>query len=207
MTARLNCRMTTHIRHEPVAPTRTRQLTSGGTIDAQRHDGHQTVCAGRSVLAVTTSAGSRVAPGNRAIRVPAGTVHARQAHGELDLHLVGLPAADRRTLAEPGRQVGASGHMLSRLFRSELGMTFPQWRTQLRLRHALVLPAERESVTAVAHRCGWSSASAFIDVFRRTFVPCTGLPPDRLTAIDRSAVRSEEEGVLESAPRVRRPGR
>jgi AraC-like DNA-binding protein len=24
-------------------------------------------------------------------------------------------------------------------------------------------------VTTVAHRCGWSSASAFIDVFRRSF--------------------------------------
>ncbi len=48
-------------------------------------------------------------------------------------------------------------------------MTFPQWRTQLRLQHALVLLAEGHPVTAVAHRCGWSSASTFIDVFRRTF--------------------------------------
>ncbi|WP_426502444.1 helix-turn-helix domain-containing protein [Dactylosporangium sp. McL0621] len=48
-------------------------------------------------------------------------------------------------------------------------MTFPQWRTQLRLYHALVLLAEHTPVTVVAHRCGWSSASAFIDVFRRAF--------------------------------------
>lgn len=77
--------------------------------------------------------------------------------------------ADRRTLAELGREVGASDRTLSRLFRADLGMTFPQWRTQLRLHHALVLLAENTPVTAVAHQCGWSSASAFIDVFRRAF--------------------------------------
>ncbi|TYC66634.1 AraC family transcriptional regulator [Streptomyces sp. CB01881] len=236
----------TQIRHEPVAPTRVQRLAPGGAIDAHRHDDHQIVYAGRGVLAVTTGAGSWVAPGTRAIWVPAGVVHAHRAHGELDLHLVGLPAtdnplgldaptvlavgpllreliiaythapgddsperarlravlldqvraspqeplhlpapaspllralsgilqadpADGRTLAELGREVGASDRTLSRLFRSDLGMTFPQWRTQLRLQHALVLLAEHQPVTTVAHRCGWSSASAFIDVFRRTF--------------------------------------
>ncbi|WP_238154993.1 helix-turn-helix domain-containing protein [Kribbella soli] len=48
-------------------------------------------------------------------------------------------------------------------------MTFPQWRTQLRLHEALRLLAERESVTRVAHRTGWASTSAFIDTFRRAF--------------------------------------
>ncbi|GAU65865.1 putative AraC family transcriptional regulator [Streptomyces sp. NBRC 110611] len=244
----------TKIRHTAVAPTRTQRLASGGAVDAHRHDDHQIVYAGRGVLTVTTSAGSWIAPGARAIWVPAGTVHAHQAHGELDLHLVGLPAtdnplgleaptvlavgpllrelivaytrapgddspersrlravlldqlrvspqqplhlpmpassplralceilqadpADGRTLAELGRQVGASDRTLSRLFRSDLGMTFPQWRTQLRLQYALVLLAEEESVTAVAHRCGWSSASAFIDVFRRTFGHTPGSHP------------------------------
>jgi AraC-like DNA-binding protein/mannose-6-phosphate isomerase-like protein (cupin superfamily) len=76
---------------------------------------------------------------------------------------------DRRTLAELGHAVGASDRSLSRLFRQDLGMTFPQWRTQLRLHRALVLLAERTPVTTVAHQCGWSSASAFIDVFRRSF--------------------------------------
>ncbi|WP_407548417.1 helix-turn-helix transcriptional regulator [Streptomyces sp. Pv4-95] len=234
------------IRHEPIAPTHTRQLAPGAAIDAHRHDDHQIVYAGRGVLAVTTSAGSWVAPGTRAIWVPAGTVHAHKAHGELDLHVVGLPRsenplgldtptvlavspllrelilahtrtpdddsperarlravmldqlraspqqplhlptptapqlkalreilhadpADNRTLAALGREVGASDRTLSRLVRSDVGMTFPQWRTQLRLHHALVLLAEHTPVTTVAHLCGWSSASAFIDVFRRTF--------------------------------------
>ncbi|WP_433350600.1 AraC family transcriptional regulator [Micromonospora sp. CA-111912] len=234
------------VRHEPVAPTRTQQLTPGTAIDAHRHDDHQIVYASRGVLAITTSAGSWVAPATRAIWVPAGAVHAHQAHGELELHLVGLPKsdnplgldtptvlavspllrelilahtrisddgsperarlravlldqlraspqqplhlpsptapqlqalckilradpADDRTLTELGREIGASNRTLSRLFRSDLGMTFPQWRTQLRLHHALVLLAENTPVTTVAHHCGWSSASAFIDVFHRAF--------------------------------------
>lgn len=248
--------MMTDIRHDPVAPTRTRRLAPGGSIDAHRHDDHQIVYAGRGVLTVTTDAGSWVAPGTRAIWVPAGVVHAHRAYGELDLHLVGLPVTenplgldaptvlavspllrelliaytraetdgesperarlravlldqlrasdaqqplhlptpatpllralcailqadpgDRRTLAELGRQVGASDRTLSRLFRGDLGMTFPQWRTQLRLHHALILLTGRTPVTAVAHRCGWSSTSAFIEVFRRTFGHTPGSHP------------------------------
>ncbi|MFD0477731.1 helix-turn-helix transcriptional regulator [Nonomuraea thailandensis] len=84
--------------------------------------------------------------------------------------------ADNSTLARLAAMAGTSDRTLARLFRAELGMTFPQWRTQLRLHHALLLLAEGTPVTAVAHRCGWASASAFIDVFRRAF----GYTPGRL---------------------------
>lgn len=77
--------------------------------------------------------------------------------------------ADPRTLGELAAGGGAGERTLSRLFRRELGMTFPQWRTQLRLYHALRMLADGDPVTAVAHRCGWASTSAFIDVFRRSF--------------------------------------
>ncbi|MEV0442396.1 helix-turn-helix transcriptional regulator [Streptomyces spectabilis] len=77
--------------------------------------------------------------------------------------------ADPRTLARLGAVTGVGERTLSRLFRSELGMTFPQWRTQSRLYHALRMLGDGVPVTAVAHRCGWSSTSAFIDVFRRSF--------------------------------------
>ncbi|NGN70098.1 AraC family transcriptional regulator [Streptomyces sp. A7024] len=78
-----------------------------------------------------------------------------------------LDADPARSLPEVAAAAGASGRTLSRLCRDELGMTFPQWRTQVRLHLALRLLAEGESVTAVAMRCGWSTPSAFVDVFRR----------------------------------------
>jgi AraC-like DNA-binding protein len=73
------------------------------------------------------------------------------------------------TLQQIGDRVGVGQRTLSRLFSDELSMTFPQWRTQVRLRHALVLLAERRDVTSVAAECGWATPSAFIDTYRRAF--------------------------------------
>ncbi|MEU6371087.1 helix-turn-helix transcriptional regulator [Streptomyces sp. NPDC046931] len=242
------------IRHTPVAPTRTQRLPSGGEIDAHRHDDHQIAYASQGTIAVTTDAGSWIAPATRAIWIPAGTVHHHQAHGDLDLHLVGLPTtenplgldkpavlavnpllreliiaytrtpednspphlrlravlldqlktspeqplhlptptdpllrelhdilranpADNRSLDTLGRQIGASARTLSRHLRDDLGLTYLQWRTQIRLHQALILLADHTPVTTVAHRCGWSSASTFINVFRRTFGHTPGSQP------------------------------
>lgn len=77
--------------------------------------------------------------------------------------------ADERTLVEFGTAVGASERTLSRLFRQEAGMSFPQWRTQFRLQHALILLADGAPVTTTALACGWSNPSAFIETFRRAF--------------------------------------
>jgi AraC-like DNA-binding protein len=77
--------------------------------------------------------------------------------------------ADRRTLAELGAAVGASERTLSRLFRRETGMSFPQWRTQLRLHHSLVLLSAGPLVTTVANACGYDNPSAFIEAFRQAF--------------------------------------
>jgi AraC-like DNA-binding protein len=73
------------------------------------------------------------------------------------------------TLQQIGSRIGVSQRTLSRLFSDELSMTFPQWRTQLRLQHALMLLAERNDVTSVALECGWATPSAFIDTYRRAF--------------------------------------
>jgi AraC-like DNA-binding protein len=86
--------------------------------------------------------------------------------------------ADERTLAEFGLAVGASERTLSRLFRRQAGMSFPQWRTQFRLQHALVLLADGTPVTTTALACGWSNPSAFIETFRRAF----GTTPGRFYA-------------------------
>ena len=110
-----------------------------------------------------------------------------------DDRLVGIAAvlsddpSDPRTLAQFGREVGASERTLSRLFRRETGMSFPQWRAQLRLQHAQLLLAAGEPVTATAHACGYRSTSAFIDAFRTAF----GSTPGQrgLEAATRSASR------------------
>jgi len=73
--------------------------------------------------------------------------------------------ADNTSLAELGRAAGASARTLSRLFRTELGMTFYEWRTQLRVYHALVLLADGHDTTRVAHACGWANPSGFIAAF------------------------------------------
>jgi AraC-like DNA-binding protein len=233
------------IRHA-VAPTRQQVLDRGSGIDRHRHDDPQLVYAARGLLAVTTPAGSWVAPMTRAIWVPSGVDHEHVAYGRVELNLVGVsrdvdplgvdqPAtlhvspllrelireyasaphetgsmrgrlwtvlldqlsaaphgdgalrvptspllgaiaaafradpADRRTLRQFGYEVGASERTLSRMFRAEVGTTFPRWRTRLRLHHALSLLAEDIPVTVVAHRCGWASASAFISVFRQEY--------------------------------------
>jgi AraC-like DNA-binding protein len=82
--------------------------------------------------------------------------------------LAGDPGGNR-TLAELGRAVGAGERTLSRLFRAETGMTFPQWRAQLRLHHSLTLLASGLSVTTTAITCGYSTPSAFTAAFHATF--------------------------------------
>ncbi|MFC4534453.1 AraC family transcriptional regulator [Sphaerisporangium dianthi] len=73
--------------------------------------------------------------------------------------------ADNTSLAELGKTIGASPRTLSRLFRDELGMTFYEWRTQLRVYHALVLLADGHDITRTAYACGWANPSGFIAAF------------------------------------------
>jgi AraC-like DNA-binding protein len=88
-----------------------------------------------------------------------------------------LRAAGRALAADPvGGTVGAaaaaagtSARTLSRLVRERLGLTFPQWRTRLRLAQSLLLLADGVPVTATAHRCGWRNASGYTAAFRAVF--------------------------------------
>ncbi|MFI9649291.1 AraC family transcriptional regulator [Streptomyces sp. NPDC052040] len=69
------------------------------------------------------------------------------------------------TLATLGHRVGASERTLSRLFRTDLGMSFHRWRTVLRIHHALAHLTSGWSVTDTAIACGWSNPSSFIEAF------------------------------------------
>jgi AraC-like DNA-binding protein len=86
--------------------------------------------------------------------------------------------SDSTSLAGLGQAAGASARTLSRLFRDELGMTFYQWRTQLRIYHALVLLADGHDTTRVAHACGWANPSGFI----AAFTSIVGTTPGRYRA-------------------------
>jgi AraC-like DNA-binding protein len=97
--------------------------------------------------------------------------------------------ADSATLTELGRGVGASERTLSRLFRAELGMTFYQWRTLLRVQHALVYMAQRRSVTETALLCGWANSTSFIEAFTAII----GQTPGRYQGVLRVARSSDSD--------------
>lgn len=79
--------------------------------------------------------------------------------------LLHVDPASSATLAELGHRAGASERTLSRLFGSELSMSFHQWRTLLRIQRALIELSDGASVTATAIRLGWSNPGSFIDAF------------------------------------------
>lgn len=83
--------------------------------------------------------------------------------------------ADERRLEDWAGQTGASPRTLARLFRAELGMSFGQWRQQMRLAQAAALVAKGKPLAAVADALGYASPSAFSAMFKRAF----GMPPSR----------------------------
>ena len=76
---------------------------------------------------------------------------------------------DRSSIAALARRAGASPRTLERLFLAETGMPIGDWRRRVRLLHAVRRLAEGESVRNVATESGYSSVSAFVAVFRKTF--------------------------------------
>jgi AraC-like DNA-binding protein/mannose-6-phosphate isomerase-like protein (cupin superfamily) len=76
--------------------------------------------------------------------------------------------ADERSLEAWAPRVGASPRTLARLFVNETGLTFAEWRRQMRLLEAIDRLGKGQTVTRVALDLGYESPSAFIAMFRRT---------------------------------------
>jgi AraC-like DNA-binding protein len=74
--------------------------------------------------------------------------------------------ADSRSLSELSQALGMSARTAERLFRSELGITFREWRCNLRLVIALERLGAGDSVTNVAPDLGYEDVSAFIAMFK-----------------------------------------
>ena len=223
-----------------------KDFPAGSTIPPHTHRRAQLTWAADGVMTVTAADGTWVVPPNRALWIPAGTVHsirmsravamralfveprlARSVAGtckvvlmtgllrELVLDAVHAPLDDGRNgrtrhvealildeirtldaqplhlpmphdkrlrvvcealVQEPGREetleqwsqtAGASSRTLARLFASETGMRFVDWRQQARLAAALVQLAEGAKVSSVARSLGYGSVSAFSAMFRR----------------------------------------
>lgn len=83
--------------------------------------------------------------------------------------------SERSTLAQWAADVGASERTLARLFREELGTSYPQWRQQAVLAHALPMLARGMPVSHVAAASGYASDSAFTAMFKAAM----GQPPSR----------------------------
>ncbi|MDC8759154.1 AraC family transcriptional regulator [Janthinobacterium fluminis] len=81
-----------------------------------------------------------------------------------------------RTLADWAAQLHLTERTLARRCQRELGMSFGAWRQRQRYLAALPLLEQGQTVQAVALSLGYSTASAFIAMFRRH----GGATPDRL---------------------------
>lgn len=68
-------------------------------------------------------------------------------------------------------------------------MSYPQWRTALRVFHAMTQLSAGASVTQTAQRCGWATPSAFIDTFARTMGQTPGEYRNLITG-DSTAARA-----------------
>ncbi|WP_232236418.1 helix-turn-helix transcriptional regulator [Nocardia sp. BMG51109] len=85
---------------------------------------------------------------------------------------------DDRTLAEFAPQAAAGPRTLARLFLTETGITFGQWRTQIRLAASLPLLASGLPLARIADRVGYASPSTYVAAFRRA----VGISPGRYFA-------------------------
>lgn len=93
---------------------------------------------------------------------------------------------DERSLAELAAAFNSTERTLSRRCQRDLGMSFAEWRQRLRVVKALPRLESREKVETIALDLGYSSASAFIAMFRRM----TGVTPDEHRRARGSPARS-----------------
>ena len=165
------------------------------------HEWDQLTYAASGVIEIDTDEGVWVVPPHRAVWVPAGVAHGERMYAPVSVRMLyfaegiahSLPRECRMvnvssllrerpdhaaSLAALAREVGASRRTIERSFVRDTHMTAGEWRRRARLLHAVRRLAEGEAVTNVALEAGYSSVSAFIAVFKKTF----GMTPARSVA-------------------------
>ncbi|SDV50124.1 AraC-type DNA-binding protein [Chitinasiproducens palmae] len=130
-------------------------LTDGADCDAsQRFDLMLALFRLELARAVPISSGTLSLPSDRRLRAICQQM---------------LAAPDNNdTIERWSERVGASARTLARLFREETGLSFGQWRQQLRLTEAIARLALGMPVATIAAELGYQSSSAFISMFRKT---------------------------------------
>lgn len=91
------------------------------------------------------------------------------------LHYLERHPEDNRSVAELARAADITERTLARKCRQDLGISLTEWRNRLRVVKATAMVEEGKSVDAIAQEFGYSSASAFIAMFRKL----TGVTPGR----------------------------
>jgi AraC-like DNA-binding protein len=79
------------------------------------------------------------------------------------------------TLEQWGERMGASARTLARRMKDETGMSFHNWRLQVRIDEGICRLLQGQSVVSVARALGYASASAFVYMFRNVM----GVSPTR----------------------------
>jgi AraC-like DNA-binding protein len=129
-------------------------IVAAGMLDGTKPDQRRLI----SVL-VDQLRGTRALP--LSIRLPA------DRRARLVAERLQRDPADATELYELARRTGASARTLQRLFRSETGMRFGEWRQRLRMLHAVALLGSGVSVTSAGEQAGYATTSAFIAAFRK----------------------------------------
>ncbi|TSK09120.1 MAG: AraC family transcriptional regulator [Geobacter sp.] len=82
------------------------------------------------------------------------------------LHYLEKNPRDNRSVAELARQAGITERTLARKCRQELGMPLTEWRNRMRVVNAISMIEDGKSVESIASQFGYSTASAFIVMFK-----------------------------------------
>lgn len=106
-------------------------------------------------------------------------------------------------LGDVARDAGVTPDHLIRGFRRRYGLSPMAWRARATLRQACVLIEAGQAVKSVAHRLGFTDASAFSRAFRRQF----GVTPSQYAGLERPAPPATDGGLGYPLNRhVRPPG-
>ncbi|HEX2940622.1 MAG TPA: helix-turn-helix transcriptional regulator [Rhodopila sp.] len=115
---------------------------------------------------------------SRAAIRPLGLVACQDARLRRVVDALRADPASPQDLDTLAQAAGASVRTLARLFRAETGMSFQQWRRQLRMTEALARIAQGMPIARAAASVGYASVPAFGVAFRATF----GITPLAATA-------------------------